>query len=316
VSLVSIIIPTYNRAHLIEETLNSILEQTYTNWEALIIDDRSTDSTEALLERYTQKDNRFQYYIRPRTTLKGGNVCRNIGLEKAKGAYVVFFDSDDLMTPDHLEVKVSTMLENNCDYCITKTKNLTGSEPLPKHYYAFNQFELTVHNYMLQHLNWLTLDICIKSDLARSIRFNEQLKSGQEYNYYSKLVLQSTNAVFVPKEVSLRRIHQGSIRSSLEKKRHQLEGSFYSYWETYKELHKQLSLSTRRQLLYTCIRICYKHGSLLASDKKMFLNTLQEHFTRARFNFLMLLFFKRTFNRGYYFRNKFKQQAFNLSNNS
>lgn len=311
--LISIIIPTYNREHLIAETLDSILEQTHATWEALIIDDGSTDTTDALLEQYTQKDSRFQYYKRPETSLKGGNVCRNIGLEKARGDYIVFFDSDDLMTVDHLAVKVAAMLKHNCDYCITQTKNMSGNATFPKHYYAFDNFEITAHNYIVQNINWLTLDVCVKSDLAKAVRFNEQLKSGQEYNYFSKLVLKSTNAVFIPEYVSLRRIHDGSIRSNLAKNLLKLEGSFYSYWETYKEVHTQLPVTTKRQLLYKCVRIVYKHGSFFVSDKANFLKTLQDHFTRARFNFKMMLFFKRYFNKGYYFRNRFKIQAFNAS---
>ena len=214
--LISIIIPTYNRADLIGETLDSIVAQTYTHWEALIIDDGSTDTTDAVLERYTQKDSRLRYLERPAHRPKGGNVCRNIGLEEAKGDYIVFFDSDDLMTPNHLQVKVEGMQQHKADFVITKTKNLTEGKPLPKHYYAFDEHAITPHNYIVQNINWLTLDVCVKKELATSIRFNERLQSGQEFNYFSKLISKSDNAVFLAREVSLRRLHSDSIRSKLK----------------------------------------------------------------------------------------------------
>jgi glycosyltransferase involved in cell wall biosynthesis len=94
--IVSIIIPTYNRAHLIGETLDSVLAQTYTNWECIIVDDGSTDNTDEVVEEYVKKDSRFKYYHRPDEHLPGGNGARNYGFKMSKGEYVNWLDSDDL----------------------------------------------------------------------------------------------------------------------------------------------------------------------------------------------------------------------------
>ena len=83
--LVSIIIPTYNRAHLLEETLNSIVKQTYSNWECLIVDDGSKDDTDNFMESFIKKDKRFQYHKRPKNSPKGGNAARNYGFQLSKG---------------------------------------------------------------------------------------------------------------------------------------------------------------------------------------------------------------------------------------
>ena len=69
--LVSVIIPTYNRAHLIGETLDSVLAQTYQNWECIIVDDGSSDDTDEVIGEYVKKDNRFKYYHRPDEHLPG-----------------------------------------------------------------------------------------------------------------------------------------------------------------------------------------------------------------------------------------------------
>ena len=95
--LVSIIIPTFNRAHLIGETLDSVLAQTYQNWECLVVDDGSNDSTPRILEKYSQLDERFRYLERPDYLPKGGNAARNYGFEHSKGDYVQWFDDDDIM---------------------------------------------------------------------------------------------------------------------------------------------------------------------------------------------------------------------------
>jgi len=104
--LVSIIIPTYNRAHLIGETLDSVLAQTYQNWECIVVDDGSTDYTDELLEFYCQKDSRIQYHHRPQDRKKGANACRNYGLELSKGEYVVFLDSDDIFIETTLQERI------------------------------------------------------------------------------------------------------------------------------------------------------------------------------------------------------------------
>src|SRR5690554_6036808 len=91
--LVSIIIPVFNRANLIGETLDSVLTQCYSNWECIVIDDGSTDHTIEIINGFCIKDYRFKLFIRNREP-KGAPTCRNIGLSIANGQYINFFDSD------------------------------------------------------------------------------------------------------------------------------------------------------------------------------------------------------------------------------
>ena len=111
-SLISIIIPTYNRAHLISETLDSILVQTYPNWECIVVDDGSTDTTADVMREYIKKDSRFQYHQRPDNKKKGPNSCRNYGFELSQGECIKWFDSDDIMLPYLLEKQVLSFAKN------------------------------------------------------------------------------------------------------------------------------------------------------------------------------------------------------------
>ncbi|WMI65827.1 glycosyltransferase family 2 protein [Aestuariibaculum sp. YM273] len=104
--LVSVIIPTYNRAHLISETLDSVLAQTYANWECIVVDDGSTDNTENMIKNYVAIDHKFKFYNRPENAIKGASSCRNFGLKRASGKYVVFLDSDDLLLPHCLSNRI------------------------------------------------------------------------------------------------------------------------------------------------------------------------------------------------------------------
>jgi glycosyltransferase involved in cell wall biosynthesis len=98
----SIVIPTYNRANLIGKTINSILQQQYTNYEIIIVDDGSTDNTEAAIKPFLSSD-RVTYFKKENAERA---AARNFGTGKATGDYISWFDSDDLMLPNHLEEAV------------------------------------------------------------------------------------------------------------------------------------------------------------------------------------------------------------------
>jgi glycosyltransferase involved in cell wall biosynthesis len=116
--LVTIIIPTYNRANEVVTALDSVISQTYHNWECLVVDDQSNDNTVEIFKKYQSLDYRFQYFIRDREP-KGAPTCRNIGLKHAKGDFIVFLDSDDYLLSFCLEQRVKRIKGNqHCDFLI------------------------------------------------------------------------------------------------------------------------------------------------------------------------------------------------------
>ncbi len=307
--LVSIIIPTYNRAHIIGETLESILAQTYTNWECIVVDDGSTDQTEKVIKDYSARDNRLKYHERPKVHLPGGNGARNYGLKKAAGDYIVFFDSDDLMTTDHIQIKINALLKTNCDYVISKTKFFDSLDPWIEGRYKGIKENLSAENFILQEISWLTYDTCIKTKLAKSIQFNENLRSGQEYNYYSKLVLKSVNALFIEKYVTLRREHEGSIRSGLESRSKKMISAFISKWITYLDIKSKASIQIRKKLTFGCIDMIYKNPKIKYPYMFPFTKAVFSEFGIIGYvNFLFMQFFNKYFNKGYVFRKNIERQ--------
>lgn len=115
--LVSIITPAYNCEKYISETIDSVIEQNYSNWEMIIINDCSNDSTHSIIEGYKEKDSRIRY-IRLEKNV-GVAKSRNIGLSIANGKYIAFLDSDDLWKRDKLDTQIKFMKENN--YAFTYT---------------------------------------------------------------------------------------------------------------------------------------------------------------------------------------------------
>jgi glycosyltransferase involved in cell wall biosynthesis len=111
-ALVSVIIPTYNRAETVSRAIDSVLDQTYEDFEVLVVDDGSSDGTEAVLESYD--DNR----VRPiyHETNQGANVARNTGLEYARGKYVAFLDSDDEWQPEKLDTQLDVLEKRSTEW--------------------------------------------------------------------------------------------------------------------------------------------------------------------------------------------------------
>lgn len=105
--LISIIIPTYNRAHVLQRAIDSVIKQSFKNIEIIVVDDGSTDDTKECLTRFT--DTKISYYHQT-----NGGVCRarNYGVSKAKGEYLVFLDSDDELKPDYLKDVNNALVED------------------------------------------------------------------------------------------------------------------------------------------------------------------------------------------------------------
>jgi glycosyltransferase involved in cell wall biosynthesis len=119
--LISVIIPTFNRLNLLSSTLDSVIQQTYSHWECIIVDDGSMDGIIELIEKYQNKDNRFKFISRDREP-KGAPTCRNIGITRSLGEYVIFLDSDDVLRKDCLEIRSKVMRENpGNDYWVFRT---------------------------------------------------------------------------------------------------------------------------------------------------------------------------------------------------
>lgn len=114
--LVSIIMPSYNTAEYIEESIISVLNQTYSNWELLIVDDCSTDDTDRIVNQYLS-DERIKFYRNEKNS--GAAYSRNRALREAKGRWIAFLDSDDLWLSDKLEKQIEYMKSNNISFSYT-----------------------------------------------------------------------------------------------------------------------------------------------------------------------------------------------------
>lgn len=114
---ISIIIPSYNEENNISRCLDSVLNQTFTDFEVLCVDDGSSDSTFEIIKQYSKNDDRIVPLKNPQ---KGVSSARNFGIENAKGDFIGFVDSDDFIQPQMYEFLFRAVTENNCDFSVCK----------------------------------------------------------------------------------------------------------------------------------------------------------------------------------------------------
>lgn len=120
--LISIITPTYNCERFIGETIESVLKQTYKNWEMIIVDDCSTDNTYEVVKKYADNDSRIKYYLLEENS--GAAVARTKAMQLATGDYMAFLDSDDLWISNKLECQLKFMKENNYNFTCTEYEQI------------------------------------------------------------------------------------------------------------------------------------------------------------------------------------------------
>lgn len=184
--IVSVILPTYNRANYIKDAIESVLDQTYRNIELLIIDDGSTDNTQAVIESYL-KDNRIRY-IKQKNS--GAAVARNKGLELSKGKYVAFIDSDDMWEKNKLEIQLAVMdalpdVAIVCsDFSSIDAKGYVEKSHIKTYFSVFNDYNLS---YEEVFCNMLTQGI-------KGLQDTEKVYWGNVYNtmIFGNLILTST----------------------------------------------------------------------------------------------------------------------------
>ncbi|MGL5757206.1 MULTISPECIES: glycosyltransferase family 2 protein [Bacteria] len=222
--LVSIITPSYNSKDFIGETIESVLNQTYKNWELLIIDDCSTDDSSEVIKKYTQNDSRIKYLKNKKNS--GPATSRNVGIEKAEGKYIAFLDSDDFWDKEKLKYQIEFMEKNNLlithtDYFFTDSigkivkKVITSEEIDYKRLLKGNQFK--------------TMCMIMRSDLVKKNRM--PIIKHEDYAFFLDLLKEAPKSLKVSKSLAMCRLRERSVSSN------KLKSAVWT-WKIYKNYEK------------------------------------------------------------------------------
>ena len=224
-NLVSIITPSYKSEKFISETIESVLSQTYQNWEMIIVDDWSPDNSNKIIEEYCEKDDRIKLIKLEKNS--GPAVARNRAIEEAKGRYIAFLDADDLWKPEKLEKQLLYMNENNLAFAyssydlIDENNNNIGT---------FITKEIITYEDMLKTCSVGCLTAIYDTKKLGKVYMPNILKR-QDYGLWLKILkkIGSTKGILEP--LAIYRIRKDSVSSN------KIKAAQYQ-WKIYREVEK------------------------------------------------------------------------------
>ena len=248
--LVSIIMPSYNTGKFIKETINSVLNQTYNNWELIIVDDCSTDDTEEIVNAI--KDNRIKFL--KNSTNSGAAISRNKAIKEAKGKWIAFLDSDDLWKKEKIEKQIKFMKENNYDFSYTnyteideegneKGIKVTGPEKITK---------IGMYNYCWPGC----LTVMYNAEKIGLIQI-EDIKKNNDYAMWLK-ICKKANCYLLDEELALYRKRSGSI-------------SNHSYWKLIKWHYKLYREAEHQNVVSSIFNTCRNMVFGIYKKKKFYI---------------------------------------------
>lgn len=192
---ISIIVPSYNEEKNISRCLNSILNQTFKDFEVICVDDGSTDSTFEILTAYSEKDSRI---IPLKNTGKGVSSARNFGIENSHGEYIGFVDSDDFIQPQMFSFLYKTISDNNADFvfCGSETTTKISEKSFDYNFKKINLSDFLFSDYNLPPICVWTKLIKKTFLLSNNIKFNN-FKIGEDVLFCSELFSATENYYYV-----------------------------------------------------------------------------------------------------------------------
>ncbi|MFN3554385.1 MAG: glycosyltransferase family 2 protein [Bacteroidales bacterium] len=223
--LVSIITPLHNSAQYIAETIDSVMAQTYTHWELIIVDDCSEDNSFEIAQDYARKDARIK--LLRLTQNSGAAVARNTAIEKAEGRFIAFLDSDDQWKPQKLEKQLSFMIANNHAFAFTAYEKMdekgkpAGSIDVP----------LSVsYKDLLRTCSIGCLTVIYDTHLLGKV-FMPLIEKRQDYGLWLKILKTIPKAYGMQEKLALYRVRSNSLSGN------KINAARYQ-WKVYREVEK------------------------------------------------------------------------------
>lgn len=202
--------PTYNSGEIVKETINTVLAQTYSNWELIIIDDCSIDNTRSILEEVALKDSRIKCFFSQKNN--GAGVSRNVGLDNASGQYIAFLDSDDLWEQEKLELQIDFMKKNKAPICHTSFSFIDEDGFCRKGFVHVSQYLSLEDNLKRTEIGTSTAVIDRKL-VTHDFRFSS-IRARQDLKLWIDLLSLGYVSVGLRKEMVKYRVRSGSVSSN------------------------------------------------------------------------------------------------------
>ena len=204
---VSIIIATYNQSEKIKETLKSLINQRFENWECIVADDKSTDGTHVFV-----KDARIKYFLCPDTVLKGPNGARNYGIQKSTGDLIMSLDSDDLLHENYLQAKVRVFEENpSIDGVLSKTIMINDNKEEINYEKRTKLTDNLLEDFITLKVSWYMHDILWNKEFFKGkMLYNEDLLKMLDRDFHIRRIIEEPKLIFLDEYLAYYRVYGNS----------------------------------------------------------------------------------------------------------
>lgn len=213
-SLVSIILPAYNAEQFLNETINSVINQTYPNWELLIINDGSKDNTESLSKKWVVKDQRIKYISK---TNSGVSDTRNTGIENANGEYLFFLDADDVWLPNNIQEKLNQFASNRYA-AIYSACELINEQSISLNKFLYGSEEIRVEDVLQLKGNYITAPsgLAVKTEVYKLIGgFDIKLSNNADQDFFLRILAGGYHIGYVKEPLWKYRMHNSNMSKNI-----------------------------------------------------------------------------------------------------
>ncbi|MBN9654997.1 glycosyltransferase family 2 protein [Halobacillus sp. GSS1] len=245
---VSVITPSYNSAHFILETIESVQSQTYTNWEMIIVDDCSNDHSVELIEAKQSADERIKFIKLTRNS--GPAYARNQAILAAEGRYLAFLDSDDCWLPEKLEKQISFMHKNDYSFSYTAYRIMREEGELTE--IVFHMPSQITYKDLLKNTAIGTLTVVLNQEKIGTVKMPLYRDCSEDYGLWMSILSQGITAYGLNEELALYRKCNESLSSNKWK-------SARKTWNTYRKVGRSNLPSTMWYFLNYSVRAVKKH---------------------------------------------------------
>ena len=243
---VSIILPNYNSSKTIITTINSILKQTYKNWELIIVDDYSDKKTKNILDTFKRQKKIKIFYEKKNI---GAGRCRNIAIKKSNSYYLAFIDSDDLWEKNKLRTQINFMESHNYDFTYTYYKTFTSDKKITRAIKTPNQFDFKS---FIKNTSIATSSMIVKRNLADKTKFYNT-KICEDYYYKCQLLKKTRYAYCFPHYLMLYQIRKNSLQSNRFR-------NLYWMWKINKDLNHFNIIKNLISIFFISVNSLKKYG--------------------------------------------------------
>jgi len=243
---VSIILPNYNSSKTIKETISSVLNQTYKNWELIIIDDNSDKKTKSILSKFKKFKKIKTFYLNRN---KGVAYCRNLAIKKSKSYYLAYIDSDDLWERNKLKLQINFMQKNN--YFFTYTNYKTFKIKCSIKYTILAPKKFTFDSFV-KNTSIATSTMIVKRSITNKIKFSDT-KICEDYYYKCQLLRKTGNAYCHSSFLTEYQIRSDSLQSNRIR-------NLYWIWKINKSLNHFSILKNLVSIFFISLNSLKKYG--------------------------------------------------------